>query len=139
MKEALHVSTAPSVPVCREDEQKRIVEFCKQSIEQEKAGSLYVCGCPGTGKSLSMENVKKSLAIWAKEVISICLIVRFVIQVELLHLHNYSHHLKYEDYNEWNHVLFPDRRSIPRNFGHKLYLSLNYFRNFQQGKNLSIH
>ncbi|CAH1446937.1 unnamed protein product [Lactuca virosa] len=67
VKEALHVSTAPSVPVCREDEQKRIVEFCKQSIEQEKAGSLYVCGCPGTGKSLSMENVKKSLAVWAKE------------------------------------------------------------------------
>ncbi|KAL4555976.1 hypothetical protein LXL04_038610 [Taraxacum kok-saghyz] len=65
--EALHVSTAPFIPVCREDEQKRIVEFCKQCVEQEKAGSLYVCGCPGTGKSLSMENVKKSLAVWAKE------------------------------------------------------------------------
>ncbi|KAL4555977.1 hypothetical protein LXL04_038611 [Taraxacum kok-saghyz] len=67
VKEALHVSTAPSMPLCREDEQKRIVEFCKQCVEQEKAGSLYVCGCPGTGKSLSMENVKKSLAVWAKE------------------------------------------------------------------------
>nr|KAJ0197878.1 hypothetical protein LSAT_V11C700379020 [Lactuca sativa] len=67
VKEALHVSTMPSVLVCREDEQKRIMEFCKQCIEQEKAGSLYVCGCPGTGKSLSMENVKKTLAVWAKE------------------------------------------------------------------------
>ena len=109
------------------------------AVKEEKAGSLYVCGCPGTGKSISMENVKMSLAVWDKEVISICLIVHFVIPVELMHLHNYSHHLKDEDYNEWNHVLFPDRRSIPRHFGHKLYFSLNYFRNFQQGKNLSIH
>ncbi|KAI3760417.1 hypothetical protein L1987_50812 [Smallanthus sonchifolius] len=67
VKEALHVSTAPSMIVCREDEQKRIVEFCRQSLEQEKAGSLYICGCPGTGKSLSMENVKGCLAVWAKE------------------------------------------------------------------------
>ncbi|KAL4592707.1 hypothetical protein LXL04_005710 [Taraxacum kok-saghyz] len=67
VKEALHVSTAPSMPVCREVEQKRIVEFCRQCVEQDKAGSLYVCGCPGTGKSLSMENVNKSLAVWAKE------------------------------------------------------------------------
>ncbi|KAK1412765.1 hypothetical protein QVD17_34263 [Tagetes erecta] len=67
VKEALHVSTAPSMIVCREDEQRRIVEFCKQSIENEKAGSLYVCGCPGTGKSLSMENVKGCLTVWAKE------------------------------------------------------------------------
>lgn len=50
---------------CREDEQKRIVEFSKQCLEQEKVGSLYICGCPGTGKSLSMENVKGSLAVCA--------------------------------------------------------------------------
>ncbi|KVH94068.1 AAA+ ATPase domain-containing protein, partial [Cynara cardunculus var. scolymus] len=67
VKEALHVSTAPSMIMCREDEQKRIEEFCKQCLEQEKAGSLYICGCPGSGKSLLMENVKGSLAVWAKE------------------------------------------------------------------------
>ncbi|XP_028063428.1 cell division control protein 6 homolog B-like [Camellia sinensis] len=49
----------------REDEKKRVLEFCKQCIEQEKAGSLYVCGCPGTGKSL-MERVKDSLVDWAQ-------------------------------------------------------------------------
>ncbi|KAG8662984.1 hypothetical protein MANES_01G163000v8 [Manihot esculenta] len=67
VKEALHVSTAPSVVVCREDEQKKIFDFCKACIQQEKAGSLYVCGCPGTGKSLSMEKVKQHLVDWAKE------------------------------------------------------------------------
>ncbi|CAL5334026.1 unnamed protein product [Camellia sinensis] len=66
VKEALHVSTAPHTVVCREDEKKRVLEFCKQCIEQEKAGSLYVCGCPGTGKSLLMERVKDSLVDWAQ-------------------------------------------------------------------------
>ncbi|KAL5580776.1 hypothetical protein UlMin_013218 [Ulmus minor] len=67
VKEALHVSTAPSVVVCREEEQKRVLEFCKSCIELEKAGSLYICGCPGTGKSLSMEKVKLGLVDWAQE------------------------------------------------------------------------
>lgn len=68
MKEALHLSTVPSTVACRDDEQKRVLEFCKSCIEQEKAGSLYVCGCPGTGKSLSMEKVKQLLVNWAGEV-----------------------------------------------------------------------
>lgn len=71
VKEALHVSKAPSTVVCREEEQKRVLEFCKACVEQEKAGSLYVCGCPGTGKSLSMEKVKQLLVDWAKQVESL--------------------------------------------------------------------
>ncbi|XP_042479850.1 cell division control protein 6 homolog B-like [Macadamia integrifolia] len=67
VKEALHVSTAQSIIVCREEEQKRVLEFCKACIEQQKAGSLYACGCPGTGKTLSMEKVKQSLLEWINE------------------------------------------------------------------------
>ncbi|XP_058114913.1 cell division control protein 6 homolog B-like [Magnolia sinica] len=67
VKEALHVSTAPSGVLCREEEQKRVFEFCKACIEHEKAGSSYICGCPGTGKTLSMEKVKEQLLGWAKE------------------------------------------------------------------------
>ncbi|KAL4610219.1 hypothetical protein ACB092_08G035700 [Castanea dentata] len=67
VKEAMHVSTAPPNIVCREGEQKRVLEFCQACVEQEKAGSLYVCGCPGTGKSLSMEKVKQLLFHWANE------------------------------------------------------------------------
>jgi cell division control protein 6 len=77
VKEALHVSTAPSNIVCREGEQKRILEFSQACVEQEKAGSLYVCGCPGTGKSLSMEKVKQHLVDWANEVNFISLIYLF--------------------------------------------------------------
>lgn len=68
VREALHVSTAPSTILCREDEQKKVLGFCKKNLEEEKAGSLYVCGCPGTGKSLSMEKVQHYLVDWAKEV-----------------------------------------------------------------------
>ncbi|CAH8331300.1 unnamed protein product [Eruca vesicaria subsp. sativa] len=67
VKEALHVSKAPSTVVCREDEQKRVLEFVKGCMEQKKAGSLYICGCPGTGKSLSMEKVRQQAEDWAKQ------------------------------------------------------------------------
>ncbi|GAB2285745.1 AAA ATPase [Dionaea muscipula] len=67
VKEALHVSMAPSSVVCREDEYSRILDFCKSCMEQEKSGSLYVCGCPGTGKTMIVEKVKLSLTDWSKE------------------------------------------------------------------------
>ncbi|KAL8154094.1 hypothetical protein V2J09_011854, partial [Rumex salicifolius] len=67
VKEALHVSTLPSGMVCREDEHKKVLEFCKLYVEQERSGSLYVCGCPGTGKTMVMEKVKHSVADWAKQ------------------------------------------------------------------------
>jgi cell division control protein 6 len=72
VKEALHVATVPSCGlVCRDDEQSRVLEFCKGCVEQERSGSLYVCGCPGTGKTLSINKVKESVARWADEVNSI--------------------------------------------------------------------
>lgn len=70
------MSTAPSTIVCREEEQDVVLGFCKGSVEHEKAGSLYICGCPGTGKSLSMVKVKVNLLNWATEVcVSISLLV----------------------------------------------------------------
>ncbi|CAI9099703.1 OLC1v1036563C1 [Oldenlandia corymbosa var. corymbosa] len=56
-----------SAVVCRENEQNTILEFCKRCVEQESSGSMYICGCPGTGKSLIMEKVKDALVGWAKE------------------------------------------------------------------------
>ncbi|KAL2332926.1 hypothetical protein Fmac_014139 [Flemingia macrophylla] len=64
---ALHLSTAPSSVLCREEEQNVVLGFCKGCVEHQKAGSLYICGCPGTGKTLSMEKVKDQLLNWATE------------------------------------------------------------------------
>jgi len=72
VKLALHLSSKPSSVVCREEEQNVVLEFCKGCVEHKKAGSLYICGCPGTGKSLSMEKVKEQLLNWAKEVCPNC-------------------------------------------------------------------
>lgn len=69
VNEVLHLSTAQTNVVCRENEQNRILDFCKKCVKEEKAGSLYVCGCPGTGKTLSMEKVKVMLVDWANEVL----------------------------------------------------------------------
>ncbi|KAF3628087.1 hypothetical protein FXO38_28418 [Capsicum annuum] len=79
VKEALHVSRAPSNLLCREIENNRILEFCKQAVEQEKAGSWYICGCPGTGKSLSIEKANKVLVNWAEEELKGMVIVGFLI------------------------------------------------------------
>ncbi|KAF3602185.1 hypothetical protein F2Q69_00033106 [Brassica cretica] len=46
---------------------KTVLEFVKACTEQKKAGSLYICGCPGTGKSLSMEKVRQQAQDWAKQ------------------------------------------------------------------------
>ncbi|KAJ3675749.1 hypothetical protein LUZ60_004791 [Juncus effusus] len=67
VKEALHIGTIPSSVACREEEQNKIFDFCRGLIEKERAGSLYVCGCPGTGKTLSMGKIKTKLTTWSKE------------------------------------------------------------------------
>lgn len=68
VKAALHLSAVPTTVICREEELKRVFEFCKMCIEKKKVGSMYVCGCPGTGKSLLLEKVKFLSIEWAKEV-----------------------------------------------------------------------
>ncbi|KAF3679342.1 hypothetical protein FXO37_03911 [Capsicum annuum] len=40
-------------------------------MEQDKARSLYICGCPGMGKSLSMEKVNKALLVGLLEAVSL--------------------------------------------------------------------
>ncbi|KAI5084168.1 hypothetical protein GOP47_0000337 [Adiantum capillus-veneris] len=68
VKAALHLSTVPDTLICRDIEQSKVFEFCKDHIVQQQPGSLYVCGCPGTGKSLLMEKVKFFSSKWAEGV-----------------------------------------------------------------------
>ncbi|KAI4368881.1 hypothetical protein MLD38_017388 [Melastoma candidum] len=41
VKEALHLSAMPNVKETNEDEQMKVLEFCKESVGKEKAGSVY--------------------------------------------------------------------------------------------------
>lgn len=67
VKSALHLSTVPVNMLCRDIEQGKVFEFCKRHLLQQQPGSLYICGCPGTGKSLLVEKVKLLAGEWAKE------------------------------------------------------------------------
>ena len=68
VKAALHLSAVPDAMICRDIEQEKVFEYCKDRLFQRCSGSLYVCGCPGTGKSLLMEKVKSLASKWADEV-----------------------------------------------------------------------
>jgi cell division control protein 6 len=68
VKAALHLSTVPDVMICRDVEQGKVFEYCKDQLLRGCPGSLYVCGCPGTGKSMLMEKVKVLASKWADEV-----------------------------------------------------------------------
>ncbi|KAJ7525859.1 hypothetical protein O6H91_17G070500 [Diphasiastrum complanatum] len=68
LRTAFHLSAVPNTLLCREAEFKKVMEFCKDCISSQKAKSLYICGCPGSGKSLTLEKVRQQIADWAKEV-----------------------------------------------------------------------
>ncbi|EFJ26619.1 hypothetical protein SELMODRAFT_441834 [Selaginella moellendorffii] len=66
-KTALHLSAVPEAILCRSEQIDRIIKFSKDCLLERRPGSLYVCGCPGTGKSLAMEKLKGLLSQWAVE------------------------------------------------------------------------
>ncbi|CAI5965774.1 unnamed protein product [Closterium sp. NIES-64] len=49
---------------CRDAQRDQIVAFCRDHATNGRAGSLYVCGCPGTGKTLMLSQVAKEVATW---------------------------------------------------------------------------
>ncbi|KAG2290086.1 hypothetical protein Bca52824_049690 [Brassica carinata] len=71
VKEALHASKAPSTVVCREDEQRRVLEFVKACTEQKKAGSLYICGCHRLGSHCRWRKLDNKAQDRAKQVINL--------------------------------------------------------------------
>ncbi|KAG6554439.1 hypothetical protein Mapa_004356 [Marchantia paleacea] len=67
VKTALHLSAMPETVLCRESEQTCVIDFCKTCIVEQRAGSLYICGCPGTGKSLIMEKIRFLCNTWSAQ------------------------------------------------------------------------
>lgn len=56
--EALHPSKAPAVMNQREAQFKQVLQFIQKSVSKASGGSLYLCGCPGTGKTQTMAHVQ---------------------------------------------------------------------------------
>ena len=66
--EALHPSKAPGVMKQRATEFKRVLEFIVSSATDPSGGSLYLCGCSGTGKTQTMAHVQTEVRRVAAEV-----------------------------------------------------------------------
>lgn len=66
--EALHPSKAPRVMKQRATEFNRVFEFVLRSATDPSGGSLYLCGCPGTGKTQTMAHVQAEVRRVAAEV-----------------------------------------------------------------------
>lgn len=60
--EALHPSRAPEVLAQRAAEFSQVLHFIKRSVTEASGGSLYLCGCPGTGKTQTMSHVQAEIA-----------------------------------------------------------------------------
>ena len=63
-KSALHTSTAPGEVLCREQERKTVLDLMRKSLKAKRGGSVYVCGLPGTGKSLTVSEAERVARCW---------------------------------------------------------------------------
>ena len=63
-KSALHTSAAPGEVLCREGERKTVLDLMRKCLKAKRGGSVYVCGLPGTGKSLTVSEAERVARCW---------------------------------------------------------------------------
>lgn len=68
--EALNPSNAPDVLKQRATEFRDVLQFITNSVTEPSGGSMYLCGCPGTGKTQTMFNVQAKIKHMASKVIT---------------------------------------------------------------------
>lgn len=61
--EALNASNAPSVLKQRLVEFTQVMQFVTNCLTRPSGGSLYLCGCPGTGKTQTMARVQEKIIL----------------------------------------------------------------------------
>ena len=62
VKQALHTAM-PDRLVCREKEMGEVNEFLDTHLTKSKAGSLYISGAPGTGKTAVISLTRQRLQV----------------------------------------------------------------------------
>ena len=71
--EALQPSNAPAVLKQRTAEYEKVLQFVQDSVSRSCGGSLYLCGCPGTGKTQTMAHVQEKIECTAARVRLFCM------------------------------------------------------------------
>ena len=59
--------TSGSTVLCREAELATLLGFCARAAEGGAAGSMYLSGSPGLGKTMVVRAVQETIAGWARE------------------------------------------------------------------------
>ncbi|KYQ91269.1 hypothetical protein DLAC_08206 [Tieghemostelium lacteum] len=59
LKKSLTLIEETSQVISRESEVSNVKEFIDQCIESQSGNSLYICGNPGTGKSLTVKSIQR--------------------------------------------------------------------------------
>lgn len=65
---ALHPSNAPGILKQRTAEFSTVLQFVTSRVAEPSGGSLYLCGCPGTGKTQTMIQVQAEVQRMADKV-----------------------------------------------------------------------
>ena len=84
-KAAFRRCATPSKLIGRAAERKAITGFLEFHLLKNKHGSLYISGCPGTGKTAMLNEVMKSLSPMIKKVIFLLQPDIRTLQLMLLH------------------------------------------------------
>lgn len=66
--ESLRPSNTPAVLKQRSTEFRKVLQFLTDRIEEPSGGSMYLCGCPGTGKTQTMAHVQAEIQKLSTEV-----------------------------------------------------------------------
>lgn len=66
--EELRPSNAPNKLTQRAGEFEQVLEFISSGVKESRGGSMYLCGCPGTGKTQTMAHVQGAVQTAAKKV-----------------------------------------------------------------------
>ncbi|CAM9305665.1 unnamed protein product [Choristocarpus tenellus] len=59
--DSLRPQIAPGLLHQRSTEAQSVIQFITHSVKESLGGSIYLCGCPGTGKSQTMAHVQAAL------------------------------------------------------------------------------
>ena len=71
--EALQPSNTPAVLKQRTAEYQKVLQFVQDRVSRSCGGSLYLCGCPGTGKTQTMAHVQEKIECTAARVRLFCM------------------------------------------------------------------
>ena len=91
VKQALHTAL-PDRIVCREDEYATVKDFLDKHTRDRTAGSLYISGAPGTGKTAVLSHTMQRLQVNVMYMVTMKVVMFFAAKLYYYFENNYITH-----------------------------------------------